>query len=389
MREDNRRTDSLAWPTYTSVMERPRAASPEPSPEQTHLEQTLTPEEWKAQLEKELQQIRFQGENILFTPEERESRTMLRTETIPLHGRQIAFYGVLHTAETYGRYEKELREGVRKADVVVLEGGPEIQLGEYPMAERIAEREGPDVRGRPLREVRQGYMYQLSGNGWEPFFHAMENAAAIEEKPVALLDQFNLSGATKEEEKVHHDRWEKELPPKIFNGGATMAAAGIAALGAAEVMRKNEHVSRRNFLRGLGIGAAAVGAVGMSSQLAKLDLDNEQGNILHMGDKERKVKEAIVYSLNDLRNVLLAERLEILAKTLPEGASISVFYGDGHRGPVKDYLQHPALREAKKQAYKLARSYIAPNTAIGSWKFDFEEGRWKEQPEGEVLKTKV
>lgn len=368
-------------------MERPSFASTHNTTPSGSLEKRLSREEWHEQLEREIADIRLRASNILETPEARKSREHLQVESFSIQGRNVTFFGVRHTAETFARYEEVLRKGVRDADAVALEEGPEIQLGSRSMEERLSE-SNPSFQSKNYRSLRQAFTAHLSVDGSD-FFHALENVAAREGKPVALIDQYNLRGATVAEESAYRRRWDDELPEKVIMTGGIAATAGVAALGASALLKKDPKMSRRGFLAGLGTAAAAVGAAGVGSQFAKLELDDPNAKLMRMTDTERKTRETIAYSLNDLRNVLLAERLEILAESLPEGANIAVFYGDGHRGPMKDYLQHPALREAKKQAYKLARSYIASNTAIGSWKFDFEEGRWKEQPEGEILKTKV
>ncbi len=363
-------------PPHFSIEDRPR-------PDQ------LTKREWEDRLNAEIKQVSNQAENILFTAEEKEDRVSFDTESFLLYGRHVSFFGVKHTAETFARYEKELRQGVKEADFVVFEGAPEIQLGERSMAERIAERQGPDLKAKSVRDIRQGFMHQLGTDGFDHFYHAMENVAALEGKKVALFDPMNLSGATKDENYAYLKAWERELPENIEQAASALAVVGLASHAAGTAISKNEKLSRRGFLMGAGTAVAGISALAVGSQMTRVDLDNPEGKIRHMSNVRRKSEQVVAYGLVDFRNILIAERLELLVKTLPEGAKISVFYGDGHRAAIQDYLTHPVARVVKKQAYKLAKGYMSPKAAVGAWKFDFEKGKWEEQSEGEIFKKEV
>jgi hypothetical protein len=339
-------------------------------------------EMWVNRLHQEVRDITSSSENILTGQEGADiPPAQVHIESLRLNNREVTFVGVQHTPETLLKYQSEITDAIRNADVVVLEYSPEIQLGGKTMREDLVERLGEMevVDDLTPEELRDRYINQQSEP--EKFFFGVSNIAAIEGKRIALLDPTNALGGSHQEELDFNDLLQKDLPERVGNSGMIMSAAGLAASAALTALEDPEKIDRRSFLKKILKTSAAIGATAAASQFAQQDLDRPDGHIREMSDSRRRTEEMLAFGLNDLRNITVSENIEQLAMQLPEGSKIAVVYGDGHRKSIMaDYLPHADLRNAKKLVYEPIRPALPERPAIGIWEFNMEEGHWEQLP---------
>ncbi len=342
--------------------------------------------QWNHEFEKEIDMLA--QPNMLVQEE-----PFLRQECFSLNNCEVVFCGVQHQSETLTKFREQLQLAMTDADLVVLEGSPEIQLGKRGMRRTLIEDYQIKAESLPSSavEIHAEFASRQEGD-FECFYQGLTDMAAERERTVVLVDPANLAGATLQERSGVRKYWESELPAEIKGGSKVVMGAGAIAGAAAIMMQQNPVMSRRGLLRGAGYVAAglAPGALGIASQKSSADLNRDPNAggapINDMSAERRIAEETVAYSMVDLRNIVIAEKLEALSKVMPKGTKIMIVYGDGHRKALQDYLLHPELRLAKKQVYRITPSAINSDTAIGAWSFNYAQGAWvNDTKETEVL----
>jgi hypothetical protein len=259
---------------------------------------------------------------------------------------EIRAIGVEHLPETFLVARKEIERAIGEADIVVNEFAPEA-LGFYQDSQIDEEVE---------RRLGMG-----------SFHHEIELLAASHGKDMAAIDLTHGKSYGEPEVSAtdmasvpfpsQHDSVEYKhmLRSGLKEGGQALAAAILATWGLAPflhwVSNGERKMSRRDFIKGLGLTAASV-AIGHSA-LSNFSRDRGKPiapaaappNFTDPSSVEKK-DEQIEY----LRDPIIADSLRRLSR---DGyRKVVLIYGANHLPKVKRYLDEPQECEEELSSYK-------------------------------------
>lgn len=262
-----------------------------------------------------------------------------------LNGRVVEMHGVAHHTDTFEMYGDELKEAVKRASIVLVEGAPEAEgLGEPKQLMKVAEAMEASGMPKPSLEALQTFIEKRPELR---FFRQIEHSAAEEGKMLAVADPLTF------------ENW-KPLDARddsVTDAKVGLAIGGTLAVVGQAIEERKRKIPRRSFLKGI-LGAAAVVA---------------GASII----RDRKAtSSALKYDEKDYRDVMVAEGLDRLTKLAsPDDGPIVVIYGADHSEPVLHYATSPKERTVKAAAYAPYRTVSRPELHL--FEFDQANGVWK------------
>ncbi|OHA65178.1 MAG: hypothetical protein A2672_00830 [Candidatus Wildermuthbacteria bacterium RIFCSPHIGHO2_01_FULL_49_22b] len=158
------------------------------------------------------------------------------SSTFEVNGRQVENLGVYHDPTALKEYRKEIEEAIKRASVVVLEDAPTAS-GEY--SDEYVDQMLKEAESKGIQLSKDKVILELDNQTGKHFFRVIEDIAAREGKPVAVVDP-NSSDRTNEHGKQERQRVRSTNNAiELTKLGAFLAAvAGI--VGPEVIGRKKE-----------------------------------------------------------------------------------------------------------------------------------------------------
>lgn len=281
------------------------------------------------------------------------AKKIWRRESYQVGQSTIDSFGVHHEPETFELFRRELEEGVKKTDLVVLEGAPQAQG--YFSEQHLARMKVGD---------KEGKLKRLKRNSATAFFAYIENLAGKYGKQIAVVDP-------------------KDGPDGFFNphlggydkvfGKGILKEVGLAALGTGiynapklvdrqgeDVMsqQSNSTYSRRNILKILG---GAVGVYGAARAGINMQDQTIFGRSLTRKPGQAALETLMkpyMHAIYDFRDVVAAEGIQQLINRQGAKLNIMLVCHTGHSISIRDYLEKPKLRAEKFNKYKDFREFL-------------------------------
>jgi len=236
----------------------------------------------------------------------------------------IKMIGVPHTAYAIPVLRQRLEAMIDESDLTILETGVQIKSPEYARLKKIDSH--PDA----------------------VFFYQVEQMAKMRKNKIILIDPGYSHIGTDNEQNSYQKKLfdlDDKIQAGLALGGSAAVSAGMVAGAWAMADALNKKVmSRRTFLK-LGASAALTASGLGSVTVAK---NNEQHKNLALQPEER----VGLYNFHDYRDVVIAEGITKLSKSLTEKTTATLVFGMGHVDGIKYYLDNPEMRAFKLAAYK-------------------------------------
>lgn len=292
-----------------------------------------------------------------------------------INGVTIKLQGVAHHPDTLkiAEYKEAIEKSIAESSLVITEGAP-IVSKKYTLEELndLCAKLGLKISKQELQEYSDFVQFH---NPYDEFFEQIQHIVALHKKDLATVDPNEDIYASlqlmMDENKLTSLKNKLTLASLATLLGTYGTQKFLSALD--RFMKKkvvtgdNPVISRRTFLKMMGVSAAATGLGGLS---AVASLNESLGN-----DRTENQLAAVLYSFNDYREVVVAQAIEQLSKLLKRNTSIATIYGSRHVAGIKHYLEYPVERAARLVLY--APFTGDPNDIIKIYHFEtkWEEGR--------------
>lgn len=290
------------------------------------------------------------------------------------HGNlEIEMMGVAHVVETLPRHRNKIEAAIKNSDFLVLESA--VEAKDSDLARGI---------GRSA----------VSSDGM--FFLEVERMVRKHGKGLVTTDPYYGDGMREEEHRDKMEKGEKLVQDTRRLVGAagvatSLAGATLAARPFVEKVSKEKgieasRISRRDFLKFSAAGASAI----LSHKIASVDAESRNYGNSEMSDP------TFDYQLNDYRDVVIAEGIDMISRSLTTKKKASLLFGAHHLKGIRYYLDHPDIRRAKLALYKPFREKAEPK--LRAYHFELEKqvteqdarwgnfGEWKKDVEM-IIKT--
>jgi hypothetical protein len=271
-------------------------------------------------------------------------------------GKRMDFLGVSHVPETLEAYREAIKEKILSSDEVLLENAFFARgiLSEQGIQELmdVATAAGVQVETGRVLEI----FFELPS---VKFFRDVEVMVQAAGKDLIVADP--LAGSTVSalkaqlENKEYDLLKERLLKMAFFASGVSAGAVLVSALSILDKINASQRISRRDFLKTLGGGAAFAGAA------LSAGLFSRSASIGDSPISDRVRDGAEVFSLRDYRDVVAATAADTaLSQGRESGGRLTAIYGNLHLLPVKYYLEHSEERMMRMAAYGRFREAIPP-----------------------------
>lgn len=298
-----------------------------------------------------------------------------------MNGKRIEIRGVAHDPDTLKvpEYKEGLESAIKHASLIVLESAPTTDK-KYPIEtiQKLMRVMHANISDQEIESVMHE---MIDNNPHAKFFEQLQDVAAKYHKNIAIVDPI---------EDIHkalvlqHDEAtiEQSKRTALLASLVTMLGAGMTRqiLSFIDSVRKDkketvvsgEHprISRRSFLK-----FAAVAGVGLFAGINALSIGASANQQSVRGkNREENPLGTMLYTLDDYREVAIAEALEKLSEQDLDAGPIEVIYGGLHVAGIRHYIEHPIERKMKLQAYKAFSGDLKDAVKVFSFT---ENGGWE------------
>lgn len=289
-------------------------------------------------------------------------------------GKQMDFLGVAHVPETLTLHRKAIGDKIEASERVLLENA---FLAKGILSERGVQ-EMMDIAQSAGVHVETGRLLEI-------FFHTpsvkfyRDVEMMVQEAGKKLVVADPLAGSSfsaleaRDKDREYALLKKRLLNIAFFAAGVSAGTVLVSALGILDKVNASQHISRRDFLKALGGGAAFAGAALSARVLFR------SGEIGYDSLGSRTQSGAEIFSLRDYRDVVVASAADAVLSERKQDGRLTTIYGSLHLSPVKHYLKHPEERMIRMAAYGKYRETVPPVADVYVPDPDTENGWCKKE----------